>query len=229
MSLYAWLNLLSVSIPFIASFHPRIGFYRHWPALFPAIILAMIPYVIWDVIFTRLGIWGFNDRYLSGATLLDLPVEEWMFFLCIPFSCIFIHYVVARLGNLQAGSALTRIVTIVLLFVFVVVGIWNFRLAYTAVDMGLAFAVLLLVFLLSPHLLANYYISFLIMLVPFAVVNGILTGSGIPDQVVWYNDTENLGIRLITIPVEDVAYAFSLILLNLFLFEKISDEGLFWD
>jgi lycopene cyclase domain-containing protein len=62
------------------------------------------------------------------------------------------------------------------------------------------------------------------MLIPFFIVNGILTGSGIEEQVVWYNDAENLGIRLLTIPVEDTAYAFSLILLNLFLFLKLTKK-----
>jgi lycopene cyclase domain-containing protein len=54
------------------------------------------------------------------------------------------------------------------------------------------------------------------MLIPFFIVNGILTGSFIENEVVWYNDFENLGIRLFTIPIEDTVYAFTLILLNLF-------------
>ena len=64
------------------------------------------------------------------------------------------------------------------------------------------------------------------MLIPFFIVNGILTGTGIEGNIVWYNDAENLGIRLGTIPVEDSAYAFSMILLNLWLFFRFtSDNG----
>jgi lycopene cyclase domain-containing protein len=55
------------------------------------------------------------------------------------------------------------------------------------------------------------------MLIPFFIVNGVLTGSFITDQVVWYNNDENLSIRLFTIPIEDVIYAFTLILTNLYL------------
>ena len=54
-----------------------------------------------------------------------------------------------------------------------------------------------------------------VMLIPFFIVNGILTGSMIENEVVWYNNSENLNIRLFTIPVEDTFYAFSLILTNL--------------
>ncbi|MGB2386692.1 MAG: lycopene cyclase domain-containing protein [Flavobacteriaceae bacterium] len=42
------------------------------------------------------------------------------------------------------------------------------------------------------------------------------------SQVVWYNNAENLGLRMGTIPVEDSIYAYSMILMNLFLFEYFS-------
>ena len=57
------------------------------------------------------------------------------------------------------------------------------------------------------------------MLIPFFIINGILTGSFIENEVVWYNNDENLGIRLFTIPIEDSIYAFTLILTNLALTE----------
>ena len=66
-----------------------------------------------------------------------------------------------------------------------------------------------------------FYITFLIILTPFFIVNGLLTGSFIQDSVVWYDNYENLGIRLGTIPVEDIGYAFSLLLLNIILIEKL--------
>ncbi len=56
------------------------------------------------------------------------------------------------------------------------------------------------------------------MLTPFFIVNGILSGRGKEGNVVWYNNEQYLGIRPGTITVEDTAYGFSLILMNLFLF-----------
>ena len=61
-------------------------------------------------------------------------------------------------------------------------------------------------------------------LIPFFIVNGVLTGSWIENQVVWYNNAENLGIRMGTIPVEDSIYAYSMILMSLFFFELLSSR-----
>mgnify|MGYP006977908018 CR=1 FL=1 len=71
----------------------------------------------------------------------------------------------------------------------------------------------------STFMFSSFFLIFLCFLLPFFLVNGVLTGSFIEGEVVWYDNTHNLGIRLFTIPVEDVVYAFSLIITNLFLLE----------
>jgi hypothetical protein len=60
-----------------------------------------------------------------------------------------------------------------------------------------------------------------ILLIPFFIVNGILTGSGLPQPIVWYNNAENIGIQLWTIPVEDIFYGFELMLINVYLYEML--------
>ena len=90
--LYLLLNLGSLSIPFIFSFHPKLKFYKHWKSLIIGIIISMLIFIPWDVFFTIKGIWGFNPTYFLGLKIFNLPIEEWLFFICIPYACVFIHY-----------------------------------------------------------------------------------------------------------------------------------------
>ena len=75
------------------------------------------------------------------------------------------------------------------------------------------------------NLLSHFYLTFLVMLIPFFIVNGILTGSFVENEVVWYNNLENLNIRVFTIPIEDIIYAFTLILLNLFVMTLLETKN----
>ncbi|MCP4882300.1 MAG: lycopene cyclase domain-containing protein [Flavobacteriales bacterium] len=225
MSLYLWIDLLSISVPLLVSFHPRIRLYKQWKALFLGLLITLVPFIIWDVYFTLQGYWGFNEVYLSGLKLIHLPIEEWLFFICIPYACVFTHLSILEINpNLSLSQKTSQGITIGLFIIFVVVLLFNFNRAYTSVDMIFAIITLALVHKFNPELLQSFYITFLFMLIPFFIVNGILTGTGIEGNIVWYNDEENLGIRLGTIPIEDTVYAFSMILMNLSLFYKFKSK-----
>lgn len=225
MSLYLWLNFLSISVPFLVSFHPRIKLYKQWKSLFMALIITLVPFIIWDVYFTVQGYWGFNETYLSGLYFLHLPIEEWLFFICIPYACVFTHLSLLEINpKIGLSDKATSIVTYGLAIIFSLVLILNFSKAYTAVDMIFALIVLWMCYRIRPKLLNSFYLTFLVMLIPFFIVNGVLTGTGIEGNIVWYNDAQNLGIRMGTIPVEDSAYAFSMILMNLLLFFSFIDK-----
>jgi lycopene cyclase domain-containing protein len=86
-----------------------------------------------------------------------------------------------------------------------------------------AFVCLALRFIAKVDWFGKATFVYTILLIPFVIVNGILTGSWIEAPIVSYNPAENMGIRLLTIPVEDIFYGFEMILLNIYfmhLFEK---------
>lgn len=95
---------------------------------------------------------------------------------------------------------------------------------YTAVNYSVLVLVLTYTVFKVPNVLNTFFITFLIILIPFSIVNGILTGSFIDEPVVYYNNAENLGIRLGTIPIEDIGYAFSMLLMSLVLIKKIENN-----
>ncbi|MCX8474030.1 MAG: lycopene cyclase domain-containing protein, partial [Sediminibacterium sp.] len=88
---------------------------------------------------------------------------------------------------------------------------------YSLVSTG--FLMLFLIFIMKVRWLPKILSIYPVLLIPFFIVNGILTGSGLESPIVWYNNAENLAIRLRTIPVEDIFYGLELILLNIYFFE----------
>lgn len=225
--LYLLLNIGSVIVPFIASFHPRLKFYKKWKSLIISLFITNIIFIPWDVWFTKMGVWGFNPDYYLGKKIFELPIEEWLFFICIPYACVFMHYALLELyPKWTYSKRLGNIITITLLLMFVLLIVFNHNKWYPLVNYGLAIIILMIVHFVNKSLLFQYYKTFLIMLIPFFLVNGILTGTGINEQVVWYDNNENLGFRVLTIPFEDITYAFSLIILNLIIVSYINEKGI---
>lgn len=221
MSLYLLINIASFSIPFIYSFEKRMFFIKWWKSVFLSIGIVAIFFLIWDVWFTKIGVWGFNPIYHSNVMLYGLPLEEILFFICIPYASIFTHYAILYFfPKLKLSDSVTRYFTITLIFIGVIILLFNYNKWYTLINF-LVFILLLCYAIVTKNKLLNkFYISFLVILIPFFIVNGLLTGSGIEQEIVWYNNEENLNFRLFTIPIEDVFYAFSMLFSNLILIEK---------
>ncbi len=89
MSLYLLINILSIGLPLLLSFDKRVHFYTSWKYLFPAMFITMTLFIVWDVIFTAQGVWGFNERYHGHIKLWGLPLEEILFFISVPYASIF--------------------------------------------------------------------------------------------------------------------------------------------
>ncbi len=222
MSLYFKLLLLSVVIPLLLSFDKRLQFYKKWKYILPSIFIVAFVYILFDILLTSNGVWGFNQKYLSGITVYNLPLEECLFFLAIPYASLFLHYSVKEyFPNLKLNDLTTRTLALVMGILSLVILLFNLNNQYTLYIFTKLIVVLFFAYFDKRQTLNVFFITFLIILVPFFLVNGILTGSFIDGEIVWYNNDENFGIRIFTIPVEDFAYAFSMILFGLLLTENI--------
>ncbi len=222
---YLIINLLVILVPLIRSFDHRVAYYRRWRALFPAILITGAIFVVWDVYFTKIGIWGFNPTYLSGISAFGLPLGEWLFFVTVPYACVFIYEVLRYFIQTDWLGTYYKTITWIIFITSLLLGVCNYEKWYTATTFFGLFVLLGIHILLKfPGFLSRFYLSYIVCLIPFFVVNGILTGSGLDQPIVWYNDNENLGIRIFTIPIEDTAYGFFLLLLNTSLFEYFKKE-----
>lgn len=209
MSLYLWLNVLSFAGPFLLSFDKKVHFYTHWKTLFPAILVVGAGFISWDIYFTEHGIWGFNPDYLSAINIVNLPIEECLFFFTVPYACVFIYEVMKayfpkfRPAQLAYGfSFVFTLIAISLALIFS----QNWYTFYALLGAGLLNWIIY--FGWTPKWYPYFVISFIITMIPFLIVNGVLTGAVTPEPVVWYNENHIMGLRIVTIPVEDIFYNF---------------------
>ncbi len=224
-NLYLYLNIGSLIIPFLFSFYPKLKFYKYWKGLFVGILTMMAFFIPWDIVFTNNDFWGFNETYITGYKFLNLPIEEWFFFICIPYACMFTHYSLNYFfPKLAFGEQVTSVFYIVLQCILIITLWYNYDKWYTLINFSYVILLLGLVFNLQRKKLQKFLPTFCVILLPFLIVNGILTGSYIEDQVVWYDNTENLGIRVFTIPIEDVIYALGMLLTVYIIMEKINNH-----
>jgi lycopene cyclase domain-containing protein len=122
-------------------------------------------------------------------------------------------------------KALEFAISIALVASSVFMAVFFRNLSYTTFTFtALAILVFVARFVLQVTWLPGFYVSYLILLLPFLIVNGLLTGTGLQQPVVWYNPAQMLNIRILTIPVEDVFYGMDLILLNVIIYSWIGDK-----
>jgi lycopene cyclase domain-containing protein len=216
---YLLIDFFTIIVPFLFSFHPRLKFHKTWRSFFPAVLITGLVFVLGDVYFTHLGVWGFNPTYLIGITIGNMPIEEILFFLCIPFSCVFTYHCLNILLKLKLAEKTTSLITYFFIAMGFVGGFYFLDQLYTTVTLfSLALLLIAAKFVLKVYWLDRFYLVYLILLFPFTIVNGLLTGTMLDAPVVWYNSNEIIGVRMLTIPVEDIFYGMNLILLNLLIY-----------
>lgn len=206
----------TITGPILLSFDKRVAFYKKWKFLPIPLFFTLLYFVIWDSYFTKIGIWNFNDLYILGKRFFLLPIEEWMFFIFVPFACIFIYECCNFYIKKDILQKYAYQINGIILLIISLVAILNFNKTYTAFNfISAAILMAYVQFILKPKWLGRFYVSYFISLFPFFIVNGVLTYL----PVVTYNNTENLGIRIFTIPIEDTIYCLLLLLMNVIIYE----------
>lgn len=226
--LYLIVDCLTILVPVLASFYSKAPFYKQWKYLWIAIAIPAILFLIWDMMFVAMGVWGFNERYITGISVGNLPLEEVLFFICIPYACVFTYFALNHLIEKDILFPHQEIISSVLIILLLVSAIYNMDKLYTSITfflLGIFLAYQMIK--LKPRYMGRFYVAFLFLLVPFFIVNSLLTGSFIEEAVVWYNNEENLGIRIGTVPVEDIFYGMFLLLVNITVFEWLQERERF--
>lgn len=216
---YLLVDFWCIIFPFLFSFHPRLMFFRQWRFFVLPCLFTALCFLAWDGLFTAMGVWSFNPAYVCGIYIGNMPLEELLFFICIPYACVFSYYCFTVLFRFGGSDRAYRLFYLVLAVSLAIIALFNLPQLYTSVT-GLLLAIFLVyLYVRRATFLKAFFWCFLFILVPFILSNGVLTGSFAGRVVVRYNPDFNLGIRILTIPVEDTFYGMLLLLLNVYGFE----------
>lgn len=221
---YFIILLISLAGPFALSFDKKVHFYKKWRYALPAILFPALLYILWDRWFTGMNVWSFNPEYITGVWIFGLPIEEVLFFFIVPYCCIFIYECVRTYFPDMECTKCSDLLLGGIGCALLITGIIYRDLSYT-----FSTCIFTAIFIACILVFRNYFndfntktflIAFVIILIPFLVVNGFLTAL----PVVLYNEKENLGLRIYTIPAEDVFYGMLLIMLNIAGYEKLKSR-----
>lgn len=214
---YLILNLIIFFGPLLLSFEKSVHYFSQWKYAFKAIVMVGIPFIIWDISVNHRH-WWFNSNYTLNFQLLGLPLEEWLFFITVPFSVLFIWEIFSKKTGNPVNLKQLPIQKIIIGLAIPGIILFYLGKEYT----GLAIIALSITGIMDLNLKTqiflrkNTYVYLGIVTLLNLIFNGYLTGR----PIVLYNEAYQLNWRIITIPIEDFIYGYSLILSNTILFEK---------
>ncbi len=215
---YILLNVLIFIGPLALSFERRIRFLQYWPKVFLSIGIVMIPFLLWDVLVSGAH-WHFNEAYTLPYRILKLPIGEWLFFITVPFSCLFVWQIIVtdtKNAFLQKKIFLYDVMVLASIAFFVLFFLGK---TYTSLVCLATAITIVLDFILKTNILSQKrtYLFLGIITILVFIFNGYLT----IRPVVFYNPVYFSNIRILTVPIEDFFYGYTLILLSIIIFERL--------
>ena len=221
---FTYLILLvgSICIPLLLSFDKKVQYYKSLKYILPAILTTAILFWVWDIWFVEALIWSFNMEYTIGLTFWGMPIEEWLFFMIVPYCCMFIYEVLKFYLVKYEYANIFRSFSLLLIVGFALIS-YSFRHQdYTFLTF--LFSALYLSYIIyrnkfNPHI-TKFYFTYFVSLIPFMVVNGVLTSL----PVVKYNPAHIMNIRIFKIPVEDFSYLFLMLLMVTTIYETLKSS-----
>ena len=226
MSLYLWVILSAFIGPLVLSFDKKVHFYTYWKSIFIGILVVASLFLVGYELFTQWKVWGFNPDYVLGIYLGNLPLEEVLFFIIVPYNCLFIHEVQkAYFPNLKLDF-LAKYFLPIFGFICLLLILFNWGNYYTVTYCSTSLLLSVVFFFKKSSWFTRFVLTYFISIIPFLIVNGILTGMLTPSPIVWYNEAHIIGWRIITIPIEDLFYSFSMLLPVIWIHESLVKKQL---
>ncbi len=223
---YLYLHIFTIVPVLLLSFDKKVAFYKWWKYLFPAIFIVGAVFIVADSYFTKIGVWNFNETYFLDYRIATLPIEEWIFFLTVPYACTFIYACLNAYFPKDRLENYDKLISPLLMVAFLGIGLLNVDKLYTSTTFLSAAALVAYHYLFIKNSYRTlFYRAYLVMLIPFFIVNGVLTGGYTTSPIVVYNPEEYLGLRITSVPIDDAVYGFVLMFAIISLLEQFRSKN----
>lgn len=209
---YYLFNLLVFLPVLLLSFTTDVKPHRHLKALLAGYLFVSVPFMLWDIWAASAGHWGFNTEYVTGPYLFNVPLEEYLFFLTVPFAMMYVWGVVKKFVADKSLAGILPLLAFGLAAgtsVWLLVNFWSNGYTRSA-----AIATLIAVIFAAVSRIAytvRFWVFQALLLGLFLVFNSILTML----PIITYGPDAIIGFRIGDIPIEDFFFNFAFI--NLFL------------
>jgi len=83
--------ILFIGLPFLLKMNdPNLPLHKNKIQALKAMALPALVFIVWDILVTDLH-WSFNDRFILGVKIMNLPLEEVLFFVFVPLTSILLY------------------------------------------------------------------------------------------------------------------------------------------
>ena len=216
--------LAAFAVPFAASFHPKTPLYKQWKNVGVAMLITAIFFIAWRGVMAEMGVWNFNTRYLVGSFIGTLPVEELLYFIAIPYACIFTYFALNQFIEKDPLFPHQEVISSVMIVVLLIAGLYHKHRLYAGplfLLLGgfLAFQMLKL----RPRYMGKFYLAFLVLLIPLTILHGAFSGWFTDEPIVRFGEVHTIGAKLGSIPLEDILLSMFLMLMPIAIWEWLED------
>ncbi|MFZ5519167.1 MAG: lycopene cyclase domain-containing protein [Candidatus Zhuqueibacterota bacterium] len=214
---YLIFTLAVIIGPLALSFDKRVHFVGKWPGVARAILPTLIIFGAWDSLVAGRH-WWFNPDFTLKPRIAGLPIEEWLFFIVIPYACLFVWEVFAAYFKNRELRRLNGLRFLLMAGIPLGIFIYSTGKEYTGLVIVALGFVGVLDDLLKTKLFGQLRVYQLIAIsMGFMLIfNGYLTWR----PVIQYNESFISGARILTIPIEDFGFGLAMILMSTMLYEK---------
>lgn len=221
--LFLLIDLFNIPVAVIFSFLDKYSGGSGGKKFLSPVIISGTLFTLIGSYFTFLGVWQVSSNYTTGWHIGNLPVEEALYFFCIPFPLLFcFDYLTGR-----AKGPVKRWRGVDLAFIFCLA---NAAVFFSHKIFGFfVFALLASLLIIAKVIarvkwLSKFYMTCLYSFFPLLVIDNLLIGSLSGKPIIIFNNLAIIGIRIYSVPVEMIFYNMVLILVNLLLYAHFTQK-----